>query len=76
MLKQSLRPVVVGLTLGIAAALALARLISGLLYGVEPHDARTLVAAAILLALAACVASVVPAWRATRIDPVRALRGE
>ena len=75
-LRQSLRPVVAGLALGTAAALSLARLISGLLYGVEAHDARTLTAAAILLALTAGVASVVPALRATRIDPVRALRGE
>ena len=55
---------------------ALGRLIAGLLVGVQPRDALTLSASAALLALAALTASLLPALRATRIDPVRALRGE
>ncbi len=74
--RQSLVPVAVGLAAGAAAALALGRLISGLLYGVAANDASTLVAAAAALALFAAAACVVPALRATRIDPVRALRSD
>ncbi len=74
--RQALLPVAIGLAGGVAAALALARLMSGLLVGVPPNDPLTLCAAAVLLALAALTASLLPALRATRIDPVRALRAE
>ena len=74
--RQGLAPVTVGLVLGAGAALALSRLIGSLLFGVAPYDPRALGAAALLLGLAACLAIVVPAFRATRIDPVRALRGD
>ncbi len=69
--RQSLVPVAAGLAAGAGAALALGRLISGLLYGVAANDAATLAAAAAALALFAAAACVVPALRATRIDPVR-----
>jgi putative ABC transport system permease protein len=74
--RQALVPVSIGLAGGAAAALALGRLVAGLLVGVAPHDAVTLACSAVLLALAALTASLVPALRATRIDPVRALRAE
>jgi ABC-type antimicrobial peptide transport system permease subunit len=74
--RQSLGPVGAGLACGAAAALALGRLVSGLLYGVAANDAATLLGAAVILGLAAAAASVVPALRATRIDPVRALRAD
>ena len=74
--RQSLRPVALGLACGAAAALALGRLVSGLLYGVAANDAATLLVAAVVLGLAAAAASLLPALRATRIDPVRALRAE
>ncbi len=74
--RQSLRPVAAGLVGGAAAALALGRLVSGLLYGIAPNDASTLLGSAAVLGLAAGAASILPALRATRIDPVRALRAE
>jgi putative ABC transport system permease protein len=74
LLRQTLVPVGGGLLAGAAAALALARLLTGLLVGVSAHDAATLAAATVLLAATAFFASVVPALRATRIDPVLALR--
>ena len=74
--RQSLVPVAVGLVAGVAAALALGRLITGLLHGVAPNDVSTLAGAAASLALFAAVACVIPALRATRIDPVKALRAD
>lgn len=74
--RQALTPVLVGLVCGVAGALALSRLVSGLLVGVAPHDTVTLGGSCVLLALAAAAATAWPALRATRIDPVRALRAE
>src|SRR5271157_1067892 len=73
---QGMRPVLVGIVVGIAAALFLARLIASLLYGVRPSDPLTLAAVALLLAMVAAAASFIPARRATRIDPMIALRCE
>jgi putative ABC transport system permease protein len=57
-------------------ALAATRGLSGLLYDVAPHDPLVLGGVALLLAAIATLASFVPAWRATRVDPMRALRVE
>jgi predicted permease len=65
-----------GLAAGLAAALALSRLLSSLLFQVRPHDAATYAAVCGLLLLLTAGASWVPARRATRIDPTRALRTE
>jgi putative ABC transport system permease protein len=73
---QGMRPVLIGIVVGIAAALLLARLIASLLYGVRPSDPLTLVVVAILLAAVAATASFIPARRATRVDPMIALRYE
>ena len=67
---------VAGLLAGVAGALALTRLLTSLLFGVKPTDPWTYVAVSLLLALVALVAGFVPARRATRIDPVIALRSE
>jgi putative ABC transport system permease protein len=61
---------------GVAGALLTTRALASLLYGIAPHDPATLVACAGLLALAAAVASWAPARRASRVDPVVALRAE
>jgi len=66
----------VGLAIGVAAALAVARLASALLFGLTPHDPTTLATAAIALATVAALASYVPALRASRVDPGTALRSQ
>ena len=63
-----------GLAIGIAAALALTRLMTTLLFDVGERDPLTFAAAGLLLAVVSLAASVVPAVRATRVDPVVALR--
>jgi putative ABC transport system permease protein len=65
-----------GIGLGLVGALALGRLLVGLLYGVRPTDPRVLAAVCLLLAGASVVACLVPAVRATRVNPVDALRSE
>ena len=63
-----------GIVLGVAAALSLTRLITTQLYKVSPRDPLAFTLAFIIMAAVALTASFLPAWRATRIDPVRALR--
>jgi predicted permease len=75
-LREGLRLVVIGLPLGLAAALAAVRLLSSYLYGVSATDAATFSATTALLAGVALFACYVPARRAMRIDPVQALRRE
>jgi putative ABC transport system permease protein len=65
-----------GIAAGTALSLAFGKLLSRWIFGVHAADARALTAAAVLLALATIAASVLPAWRATRIDPLRLLRHE
>ena len=62
--------------LGAVGAAALARLLGGLLFGVHPADPATFLAAAVVLAAVGTLAGYLPARRATRIDPVRALSEE
>jgi putative ABC transport system permease protein len=65
-----------GLVLGFAGSLAATRLMSGLLFGVSPRDPVTLGVVAALLACVAFLACLIPARRATKVDPVVALRYE
>jgi ABC-type antimicrobial peptide transport system permease subunit len=65
-----------GLAAGVAAAVAGTRLLRGLLYGVSATDPTTYLAVALLLSVVALAAAAVPAWRAARTDPGRALRAE
>ena len=65
-----------GIVVGLAGFLAAARLLSTILYGVSAHDPATIAAGAGLLAISAALAAYLPARRAARVDPVRALREE
>jgi putative ABC transport system permease protein len=73
-LKQGMTFVLLGEVVGILGALALTRLLGGLLFGVTPTDALTFFTVAISLFLVGLVACYVPARRATRVDPLQALR--
>jgi predicted permease len=75
-LRQGLRVTALGIVLGVAGGLAVTRLLSSLLYGVSPTDTLTFVGVSVLLASVAMLASYIPARRATRVDPVVALRYE
>jgi putative ABC transport system permease protein len=66
----------IGVAAGLAAALVLTRLMEALLFEVRPNDPATLVGVAVLIAAVAAAASIVPAFRATRVDPIAALRDE
>lgn len=75
-LREGVILTVLGLVIGIGGALALARLIRSVLYGTLPNDTLSFTTAAIVLTLSSIVASAVPALRASRVDPARALRIE
>jgi putative ABC transport system permease protein len=75
-LQEGLGLVLVGVAIGLAGTLLIGRLIAKMLYETSPIDPVVLLAASILLVLAAILAILVPAWRATRIDPLTALRAE
>jgi hypothetical protein len=74
MSAHGLKPVMVGLAIGVAGALATTRLLQNQLFEVGPRDPITLVATAGLLLVIGGAAAAIPAWRATRIDPSSALR--
>jgi ABC-type antimicrobial peptide transport system permease subunit len=71
-----LKPVAGGLVLGLVGAFVVTRLLGGLVWGVSTTDPATFAGLAALLALVAGLASLVPALRATRVDPMIALRVE
>src|SRR5215471_1629031 len=73
---EGMKPVIFGVALGIAGAFALGRLLASLVFSVRPTDPITFFAAAALLAIISLFACVIPAYRATRVDPIAALRYE
>jgi predicted permease len=73
---EGMRPTLLGLALGVAGALALARVMSSLIYGVSPTDVLTFLCVSAVLAAVALLASIIPARRAAKVDPMVALRYE
>jgi putative ABC transport system permease protein len=73
---ESFRPTIAGIAIGLAGSLALSTLLTKLIYGVRPTDPLTFGAVAVILAVVAMVASILPAWRATRVDALQVLREE
>jgi ABC-type antimicrobial peptide transport system permease subunit len=74
--RQGLRLCLLGLLIGVAAALLLTRLLAGQLFGVSPSDPLTFLALAALILAVSAAGSLIPAVRATRVDPMIALRTE
>jgi ABC-type antimicrobial peptide transport system permease subunit len=72
-MRQAMTLVAVGLAIGVTGALAFARLVTRLLFGMSAIDPATFMGVCVLLVLVSVVASYVPAWRASRLDPIRAL---
>lgn len=75
-LRYAMRLTVIGVVLGLVGAAATTRVVRGVLFGVEPLDPVTFTGTTILLMLVALTAALLPAWRATRVDPVESLRSE
>ena len=75
-LKQGLKLAVVGVALGLLVALAFTRLLKGLLFGISASDPLTFALLAALLVGVALLACWIPARRATKVDPLEALRSE
>jgi predicted permease len=75
-MREVLFLVMIGVVVGVPAALGLTRLVRSQLYGVDSYDASTLALATLGLAAIACLAGYLPALRASRVDPIRALRYE
>ena len=76
MLGDGLRPALYGLTLGLAASIWAVRLIQSMLYGTQPLDPSIFASVAASIIVVAALACLLPAWRASRIDPMQALRME
>jgi putative ABC transport system permease protein len=71
-----MKPILIGVALGLAAALALSRLVASLIFGVHATDPLTFSAVVLILVGVGILAIILPAYRATRIEPVRTLRDE
>jgi predicted permease len=75
-LRENLATVLAGVAIGLAASLAATRLVQSQLYALDPHDPATLAVSAALLITLSLAAAYIPAFRASRVDPIRALRHE
>ncbi|HEV2195725.1 MAG TPA: ABC transporter permease [Candidatus Acidoferrum sp.] len=75
-MREVLRLIGIGIVAGIPAALALTRMVQNQLFGLTGHDPRTLAIATVALTIVACAAGYIPALRASRLDPMKALRYE
>ena len=75
-MREVLVLVAVGVAAGVVFSLVLTRVVQSQLFGLTPHDPATLALATVVLAFVACAAGYIPAWRASRLDPMKALRYE
>jgi predicted permease len=75
-LFDGLRPALLGLILGLTASTGATQLIRSMLYGIEPYDPAVIAAVILTLLLIASIACIFPAWRASRLNPMQALRTE
>jgi putative ABC transport system permease protein len=73
---EGMKPALLGVAVGAAGALVLGRVLSNLIFQVKPTDPLTFLVVTVLLALIALLASIIPAYRATKVDPMVALRYE
>src|SRR5260370_1331161 len=73
---ESFWPTAAGIVIGLAASLMLSTLLTKLIYGIRPTDPLTFATVAVILGAVSVIASIIPAWRATRVDPLLALRDE
>jgi ABC-type antimicrobial peptide transport system permease subunit len=75
-LIQGLKPAVIGVVIGLIASLLLGRGVSSMIYGVSATDLSTLIAGSLLLLAVAAIASLIPSYRATRVEPAKILHQE
>jgi putative ABC transport system permease protein len=75
-LVEGMKPTLLGVVIGLAGALALGRVLSSVIYGVSERDLLTFGSVAVMMTCVGLLASTLPAYRATRVDPVKTLRDE
>ena len=75
-MKESMTPVVIGLAIGLLAALGVTRLVASMLFGLEANDPATISLAALTMVAVSALAGYMPAKRASRVNPIEALRCE
>jgi putative ABC transport system permease protein len=73
---EGMKPALLGLAIGVTGALLVGRVLASLVFGVSTRDPVTILAVSLLLAAVALLATVLPAYRATQVDPINTLRDE
>ena len=73
---EGMKPALIGVVIGIAAALGMGRVVASMMFQVKPSDPLTFISVAALLGFIALIACLIPAYRASRVDPIIALRNE
>jgi ABC-type antimicrobial peptide transport system permease subunit len=75
-IQDALMVTAIGIVVGIGAAWAATRVLATMLFGLSPRDPATMIVSAVVLVAVATLAAFIPAWRASRVDPMEALRYE